>query len=57
MLAVIPHLGTNDLDSGKDIEFRVLGVPPPRCFDDLNETEEVKEFYTTHRTVLAPKFI
>jgi hypothetical protein len=46
----------SDLAQPGDVEFRVLGVPPPRCFDDINETVEVEGFYTDRIGVLMPRF-
>lgn len=45
------------LESGDEIEFRVISAQMPRCVGDLNETEELKEFYVTRRNQLNPRFI
>ncbi|MFC1741280.1 hypothetical protein ACFL3V_01970 [Nanoarchaeota archaeon] len=46
-----------DLAGGDTVEFYVLSTPMPRCFNDMNETEEMQVFYESHRAQLNPRFI
>ena len=53
-----PWIITYDsLDSGDTVEFYVVSAQMPRCVNDLNETEELKEFYISRRNQLNPRFV
>jgi hypothetical protein len=51
------YISAEELSQDNVLEFNVMRLPEPRCFDDMSDMSQIRYISETYSDILLPKFI